>query len=86
MVNAKTIQFQVLGSNVVYAFVDSEAREAIERIQEMLGENGRFYTPTVSADGVLSWTASAPDMPAVPSVNIKGAQGTGIRTITIEEV
>lgn len=39
------------------------------------GEDGGFYTPSVSAEGVLSWTASKTGMPAVTSVNIKGADG-----------
>lgn len=39
------------------------------------GEDGGYYTPAVSADGTLSWTASKEGMPAVGSVNIKGADG-----------
>lgn len=39
------------------------------------GEDGGFYTPSVAADGTLSWTASKEGMPAVGSVNIKGADG-----------
>lgn len=39
------------------------------------GEDGGFYTPSVSADGTLTWTASKTGMPAVGSVNIKGADG-----------
>lgn len=39
------------------------------------GEDGGYYTPDVSAEGVLSWTASKDGMPAVASVNIKGADG-----------
>lgn len=39
------------------------------------GEDGGYYTPDVSAEGVLSWTASKEGMPAVASVNIKGADG-----------
>lgn len=39
------------------------------------GEDGGFYTPSVAADGTLSWTASKDGMPAVGSVNIKGADG-----------
>lgn len=39
------------------------------------GEDGGYYTPAVSAEGVLSWTASKEGMPAVTSVNIKGADG-----------
>lgn len=39
------------------------------------GEDGGFYTPSVNANGVLSWTASKTDMPSVSSANIKGPQG-----------
>lgn len=39
------------------------------------GEDGGYYTPAVSAEGVLSWTASKEGMPTVTSVNIKGAPG-----------
>lgn len=39
------------------------------------GEDGGFYTPSVNADGVLSWTASKTDMPIVSSANIKGPIG-----------
>ena len=36
---------------------------------------GGYYTPTVSDDGVLTWQGSLPDMPAIPSANIKGPKG-----------
>lgn len=39
------------------------------------GEDGGYYQPAVAEDGTLSWTASKTDMPAVASVNIKGADG-----------
>lgn len=39
------------------------------------GEDGGYYTPNMAADGTLSWTASKEGMPAVGSVNIKGADG-----------
>lgn len=39
------------------------------------GEDGGYYTPTVAENGDLSWTASKEDMPAVATVNIKGADG-----------
>lgn len=39
------------------------------------GEDGGYYVPNVSAAGVLSWTASKDDMPAVPQSNIKGPKG-----------
>ena len=38
------------------------------------GEDGGYYTPAVT-DGVLTWTASKGDMPAVPSANVKGDTG-----------
>jgi len=39
------------------------------------GEDGGYYTPSVAADGTLTWTASKVGMPAVGSVNIKGETG-----------
>ncbi len=42
------------------------------------GEPGGYYTPSVSPEGELSWKRSDPTLPAVPSANIKGADGRGI--------
>ena len=39
------------------------------------GEDGGYYTPTVAADGTLSWVAYKEDMPEVAAVNIKGVKG-----------
>lgn len=39
------------------------------------GEDGGHYTPSVDADGNLSWTGSKDNMPPVDSTNIKGPQG-----------
>ena len=39
------------------------------------GEDGGYYSPSVDADGNLSWTASKADMPVVDGANIKGLQG-----------
>lgn len=39
------------------------------------GEDGGYYTPSVSAEGELTWTASKPDMPSVPPANIIGPAG-----------
>lgn len=39
------------------------------------GDTGGYYTPSVTAEGVLSWTPSETDMTAVPTANIKGPQG-----------
>lgn len=39
------------------------------------GGGSGYYTPSVSASGDLSWSASHGDMPAVTTVNIKGPKG-----------
>lgn len=39
------------------------------------GDNGGYYTPTVSEDGNLTWSPSEEDMPAVPGSNIAGPAG-----------
>ena len=39
------------------------------------GEDGGYYQPSVSSDGILSWSASKADMPSVESANIKGPAG-----------
>lgn len=39
------------------------------------GPAGGYYTPSVSAEGELTWTASQEDMPAVASANIRGPAG-----------
>jgi hypothetical protein len=38
-------------------------------------KSGGYYTPEVSAEGELSWTASKEDMPKVVTRNIRGPQG-----------
>ena len=44
------------------------------------GADGGWYTPMVSADGMLSWTASREGMAAVPAVNVRGPKGTDGQT------
>lgn len=39
------------------------------------GEDGGYYTPSVSTAGELTWTASKTGMPTVPGANIKGPKG-----------
>lgn len=39
------------------------------------GEDGGYYIPSVSAEGVLSWSASKDDMPPIPSSVVKGDTG-----------
>ena len=43
--------------------------------QGLAGQNGGYYQPSVSANGVLTWAASQAGMPAVGSVNIAGPRG-----------
>lgn len=39
------------------------------------GEDGGYYTPSVSAEGELTWTASKDGMPGVAGSNIRGPAG-----------
>lgn len=39
------------------------------------GEDGGYYVPAVNSSGDLSWSPTKADMPAVQTVNIKGAKG-----------
>ena len=39
------------------------------------GEDGGYYSPSVDADGNLTWTASKTDMPMADGANIKGQKG-----------
>lgn len=39
------------------------------------GAAGGYYTPAVSSEGILNWTPSKSDMPAVPRADIKGPKG-----------
>ena len=38
-------------------------------------KSGGYYTPEVSAEGDLSWTASDENMPEVKTVNVMGPMG-----------
>lgn len=52
------------------------------------GEDGGYYTPSVSAAGELTWTASKQGMPGVAGSNIRGpagaAAGFGVPTATVD--
>ena len=43
--------------------------------QGATGEAGGYYTPSVDAEGNLTWTPSDDSMPTVPSSNIRGPAG-----------
>lgn len=44
-------------------------------LPEGAGGDGGYYTPSVDADGNLTWTASKASMPAAIGANIKGPKG-----------
>ena len=48
------------------------------------GEDGGYYSPSVDADGNLTWTASKTDMPMVDGANIKGPQGKSAYQYAVE--
>ena len=48
------------------------------------GEDGGYYSPSVDADGNLTWTTSKTDMPAVDGANIKGPQGKSAYQYAVE--
>jgi hypothetical protein len=54
----------------------TEKNGAIALAQKMnKGDDGGYYKPNVDAEGLLSWEASAADMPTVESSNIMGPSG-----------
>lgn len=67
-------------SDLAWNEIDSHINTAIEgnvnpSTPGESGEDGGYYTPSVSADGTLSWTASKSDMPTIASANIRGPKG-----------
>ena len=48
------------------------------------GGSGGYYSPSVDADGNLTWTASKADMPTVDGANIKGPQGKSAYQYAVE--
>ena len=48
------------------------------------GGSGGYYSPSVDAEGNLTWTASKTDMPAVDGANIKGPQGKSAYQYAVE--
>ncbi len=50
--------------------------------QSMLkGDDGGYYTPSVDAEGNLTWTPSESDMPPVAGANIKGKTALTVRLV-----
>lgn len=43
--------------------------------QTIVGDDGGFYMPSVSEEGILTWTPSEAEMPEAPSASIKGPKG-----------
>ena len=67
-----------------YAYTETEVKR-YDVLLAMLEEKGAYYTPTVDAEGNLSWKKSLEQMPDAPAVNIRGPQGEpGARGYTPE--
>lgn len=83
---------------------NAELEEILQSVNELpdvgSGENGATFTPSVSEDGILSWTNDK-GLPNPDPVNImgpqgkqgkqgiqgtRGLQGVGVVSVTIEEV
>lgn len=54
---------------------EEEAAVTVSEINVIKGDDGGYYKPTVSDDGVLSWTPSEVGMPPIESANIRGVKG-----------
>lgn len=48
------------------------------------GKDGGYYVPSVSADGVLSWTSSIEGMPTIDPIVIRGPEGNVGKTPNIK--
>ena len=64
-----------LADAIAQALADAKASGEFDGAPGMDGVDGGYYTPSVDADGNLTWTASADNMPAVTGANIKGPRG-----------
>lgn len=64
-----------LADAVAQALAEAKASGEFDGDPGMDGTDGGYYTPSVDADGNLTWTPSADNMPAVTGANIKGPQG-----------
>lgn len=64
-----------LADAITQALAEAKASGEFDGAPGMDGVDGGYYTPSVDADGNLTWTASAEDMPAVASANIRGPRG-----------
>lgn len=69
---------------------NAELQEILDTINELPevssipGENGATFTPSVSSDGVLSWTNDKGLENPAP-VNIKGKDGTSVTVTNVSE-
>ena len=62
-------------SDYVYTETEVKTWEVLEeRINNAIKETG-YYTPNVTAEGVLTWTPSREGMPEAPSSVVRGAKG-----------
>ena len=71
---AKKTDIPSLNGYATESYVDN-AVSAIEIPEAINGKDGGYYVPSVNGEGVLSWTASAANMPNISNANIKGSTG-----------
>lgn len=69
------ISDEQLADAIAKALADASASGEFDGAPGLDGTDGGYYTPSVDADGNLNWKASADNMPAVASTNIRGPQG-----------
>lgn len=77
------------GASVSDLLDPDDMKSLMELLNEALANNGGItgtragttFTPSVSTDGVISWTNDG-DLDNPPSVNIKGPQGVSVQSVT----
>lgn len=79
MATKKIIEVDVVNSlsdnDAIFVNSDNSLKQISKSKLVTKGESGGYYSPSVDADGNLTWTASKTDMPAVDGTNIKGPRG-----------
>ena len=64
-----------LADAITEALAEAKASGEFDGAPGVDGADGGYYAPSVDDDGNLTWTASADNMPAVASANIRGPRG-----------
>ena len=69
------VKLPLIGENGNWQLWDVDERKYNDSGKPTQGDDGGYYRPSVSGDGVLSWSASRNDMPQAASANIRGPKG-----------